>query len=110
MPDAPVSPPLARPYDIDTVELLRRLRGSEAEVVARLARERDHLFLLQEALVDVERADTLQARRRGMHLRDELLHYGASSARLLEDFGGPTAPFSVAPGAAVPMLIRVPNR
>ena len=64
MPDAPASPPPARPYDVDTVELLRRLHGSEAEVVARLARERDHLFLLQEALVEVERASTLHARLR----------------------------------------------
>ena len=53
--------------------------------------------------------DTLQARRRGMRLRDELVHYGASSQRLLEDPGWPVSPLVVPPGAAVPMLVRVPN-
>ncbi len=52
--------------------------------------------------------DTLQARRRGMRLRDELVHYGASSDRLLDGPGGSTLPSVVALGAAVPMLIRVP--
>lgn len=51
--------------------------------------------------------DTLQARRRGMVLRDELVHYGASSVRLLEDAGWPMAPVVALPGAAVPMLVRV---
>lgn len=54
--------------------------------------------------------DTLQARRRGIRLRDELVHYGASSERLLEDPGWPVSPLVVAPGAAVPMLVRVPER
>ena len=54
--------------------------------------------------------DTLQARRRGARLRDELVHYGASSDRLLEDPGWPTSPLVVAPGAAVPMLVRVPDQ
>ena len=53
--------------------------------------------------------DTLQARRRGARLRDELVHYGASPGRLLEDPGWPTSPAVAAPGTAVPMLIRVPN-
>jgi hypothetical protein len=53
--------------------------------------------------------DTLQARRRGMRLRDELVHYGASSQRLLEDPGWPISPLVVPLGAAVPMLIRVPD-
>lgn len=51
--------------------------------------------------------DTLQARRRGARLRDELVHYGASAQRLLEDPGWPTSPYVAAPGAAVPMLVRV---
>ncbi len=53
--------------------------------------------------------DTLQARRRGMRLRDELVHYGASLGRLLEDPGWPISPLVVAPGAAIPMLVRVPD-
>lgn len=53
--------------------------------------------------------DTLQARRRGMRLRDELIHYGASSVRLLDDSGGPPLAVTVPLGAAVPMLVRVPN-
>lgn len=55
------------------------------------------------------RSDTLQARRRGTRLRDELVHYGASPIRLLEDPGWPISPAVVAPGAVVPMLIRVPD-
>ena len=54
--------------------------------------------------------DTLQARRRGVRLRDELVHYGASLDRLLEDPGMPNSPPAVAPGAAVPMLVRIPDR
>lgn len=54
--------------------------------------------------------DTLQARRRGTRLRDELVHYGASSARLLEDPGWPMSQYVAAPGGAVPMLIRVPSQ
>jgi hypothetical protein len=53
--------------------------------------------------------DTLQARRRGVLLRDELIHYGASSARLREDSGWPISPLVAAPGAAIPMLVRVPD-
>lgn len=53
--------------------------------------------------------DTLQARRRSTRLRDELVHYGAAASRLLEDPGWPISPLVVAPGAAVPMLIRVPD-
>jgi hypothetical protein len=53
--------------------------------------------------------DTLQARRRGTRLRDELVHYGAASRRLLEDPGWPIQPLVVPPGSAVPMLIRVPK-
>jgi hypothetical protein len=55
------------------------------------------------------RPDTLQARRRGARLRDELVHYGASAQRLLEDPGWPTSPLVVAPGGAIPMLVRVPE-
>lgn len=51
--------------------------------------------------------DTLQARRRGTRLRDELVHYGASSDRLMEDPGWPIQPVVAAPGAAIPMLVRV---
>jgi hypothetical protein len=51
--------------------------------------------------------DTLQARRRGARLRDRLVHYGASSDRLLDDSGW--SPLVAAPGVAVPMLVRVVN-
>ena len=50
--------------------------------------------------------DTIQARRRGVRLLDELVHYGASASRLVLDQGSPLA---VAPGTAVPMLVRVPG-
>lgn len=53
--------------------------------------------------------DTLQARRRGIRLRDELVHYGASQSRLRDDPGWPAPIPEVAPGAAVPMLVRVPQ-
>lgn len=53
--------------------------------------------------------DTLQARRREARLRDELVHYGASSDRLLDDARWRMSPLVAAPGAAVPMLVRVPN-
>lgn len=53
--------------------------------------------------------DTLQARRRGMRLRDELVHYGSSARRLVEDSGWPAWPLVVPPGSAVPMLVRVPD-
>jgi hypothetical protein len=52
--------------------------------------------------------DTVQARRRGTRLRDELVHYGASLGRLLEDPGLPLA-LAVPAGTAVPMLVRVPD-
>jgi hypothetical protein len=53
--------------------------------------------------------DTLQARRRGIRLRDELVHYGASPSRLRDDLGWPFTA-AVATGAAVPMLVRVPEQ
>lgn len=52
--------------------------------------------------------DTVQARRRGTRLRDELVHYGASLTRLVEDPGWPVPAQVVAPGSAVPMLVRLP--
>lgn len=52
--------------------------------------------------------DTLQARRRGMRLRDELIHYGASATRLVEDLGWPMLP-PVPAGTATPLLMRVPD-
>lgn len=53
--------------------------------------------------------DTLQARRRGTRLRDELMHYGASMDRLVDLPGWPLPPVAVSVGAAVPMLVRVPE-
>jgi hypothetical protein len=53
--------------------------------------------------------DTLQARRRSMRLRDELIHYGASLIRLREDPGWPFSSLIAAPGTAIPMLVRVPE-
>lgn len=52
--------------------------------------------------------DTLQARRRSIRLRDELVHYGASMVRLVEDYPWPL-PVPVPPGTATPMLLRVPD-
>ena len=52
--------------------------------------------------------DTVQARRRSMRLRDELLHYGASMTRLVDDSGWPV-PAPVPPGTATPLLLRVPG-
>jgi len=51
--------------------------------------------------------DTLQARRRGVVLRDELIHYGASFQRLREDSGWPVSPLVVPLGTAIPMLVRI---
>ena len=51
--------------------------------------------------------DTLQARRRGVLLRDELIHYGASLERLRDDAGWPISPLVVPLGTAIPMLVRV---
>lgn len=53
--------------------------------------------------------DTVQARRRGVHLLDELVHYGASASRLVLDQSWGPVPLVAAPGAAVPMLVRVPE-
>jgi hypothetical protein len=51
--------------------------------------------------------DTVQARRRGTELRDELIYHGASLERLLDEPGFPIMPFAGGRGAARPMLIRV---
>lgn len=51
--------------------------------------------------------DTLQARRRGARLRDELVRFGASAERLLEGTGWPLSTSVAAPGKAIPMLVRV---
>lgn len=53
--------------------------------------------------------DTVQARRRGAALRDELVHYGASLERLLEEPGVPVMPFSPGRRGPRPMLLRVPD-
>lgn len=55
-------------------------------------------------------ADTVQALRRGVVLREELVRYGASLIRLLEEPGFPAVPFAVGRGAARPMLVRVDDR
>src|SRR5215218_6074805 len=51
-------------YDIDTAALLQSLPAEQSETVAQLVRERDHLFLLHEALIEVEFAPSLEARLR----------------------------------------------
>ena len=51
--------------------------------------------------------DTVQALRRGVVLREELLRYGASRIRLLEEPGLDILPLAVSRGAARPMLVRV---
>src|SRR5215207_4945079 len=66
MPDQPparrVSP--LRPYDVDTVALLEALPAAHGEEVVQLVRERDNLFLLHHALLDAERARTLEGQLR----------------------------------------------
>lgn len=51
--------------------------------------------------------DTVQARRRAVVLRDELVHHGASLLRLLEEPGFPVMPRAVGWGSVRPMLVRV---
>ena len=51
--------------------------------------------------------DTVQARRREVVLREELVHYGASLERLLEEPGFPVMLFAVGWGSVRPMLLRV---
>ena len=51
--------------------------------------------------------DTVQALRRGVVLREELLRYGASRFRLLEEPGMAHLPLAASRGAARPMLVRV---
>ena|GEM_PF-2995520 len=51
--------------------------------------------------------DTVQALRRGVVLREELLRYGASQVRLLEEPGFYVMPLVMSRGAAGPMLVRV---
>ena len=65
MPESRSRPvtPLA-PLAPDAEALARGLSPERAEAIRELARERDHLVLLHEALVDVERAGTLEARLR----------------------------------------------
>jgi PAS domain S-box-containing protein len=52
----------SRPFDADALELLRSLPREYAARVHELVRERDHLFLLHEALIEVETARTLERR------------------------------------------------
>lgn len=54
--------------------------------------------------------DTVQALRRGVVLREELLRYGASRVRLLEEPGSYVLPLTVSRGAARPALVRVHDR
>ena len=53
--------------------------------------------------------DTIQALRRGTVLREELVRYGASLVRLLEEPGLPAMPFVPGRGGARPLLVRVHN-
>ena len=61
-PPRRVSP--LRPYDVDTVALLEALPPAHGEEVVQLVRERDNLFLLHHALLDAERARTLEGQLR----------------------------------------------
>ncbi|HET7459120.1 MAG TPA: PAS domain S-box protein [Gemmatimonadaceae bacterium] len=61
-PPRRVSP--LRPYDVDTVALLEALPAAHGEEVVQLVRERDNLFLLHHALLDAERARTLEGQLR----------------------------------------------
>jgi hypothetical protein len=51
--------------------------------------------------------DMVQARRREVVLREELVYYGASLERLVEEPGFPLLPRAVDWGSARPMLVRV---
>ena len=51
--------------------------------------------------------DTVQALRRGGVLRDELIRYGASLERLLEEPGFSVLPLAMGRGGPRPMLVRV---
>jgi hypothetical protein len=51
--------------------------------------------------------DTVQARRREVVIRDELVHHGASLVRLLEEPGMPYLALAVGWGSARAMLVRV---
>jgi len=93
----------------DTIESLSPARFALVARALGMARGDYHVAVPPEAAPGWP-PDTLQARRRGMRLRDELIHYGASLKRLREDPGWPISPPAVAPGAAIPMLIRVPDR
>ena len=52
------------PHGADLAALLVGLSPELAEAIANLARERDHLVLLHEALLEIERAPSLEARLR----------------------------------------------
>ncbi|MFL5581536.1 MAG: PAS domain S-box protein [Gemmatimonadaceae bacterium] len=61
----PSSPPAAlRPSDVDVGGLIAALPEASAEQVCQLARERDALFVLHEALLAAERAQGLEERLR----------------------------------------------
>lgn len=60
---APRLSPL-RPFDVDTVALLAALSPEQGDGVVQLIRERDNLFVLHHALLDVERAPDLEAKLR----------------------------------------------
>ena len=93
----------------DTIESLSPARFAELARALGLAQGAYRVTVPPEAAPGWP-PDTLQARRRGIRLRDELLHYGASSNRLLEDPGWPISAIGVPLGAAIPMLIRVPDQ
>lgn len=93
----------------DTIELLSPAQFALVARALGMARGAYRVAVPPEALRGSP-PDTVQARRREMRLRDELLHYGASWDRLREDLGGRIPPPAVTTGAAKPMLIRVPDR
>ena len=93
----------------DTIEWLSPARFALVARALGMARG-DYRVTVPPEAAPGEPPDTVQARRRGTRLRDELLHYGASWDRLVDDPGLPLPPRVAAPGGAVPMLVRVRER
>ena len=91
----------------DTIELISPARFVEVARALGMAQGIYQVSVPPEAVPGWP-PDTTQARRRGIVLRDELVHYGASHSRLRDGGNGPWWPQTAAPGTARPMLLRIP--
>lgn len=93
----------------DTIELLSPARFAEVARALGMARGAYRVTVPAETAPGSP-PDTVQARRRGTRLRDELVHYGASLQRLLEEPLATLPPYVVPPGMARPVLRRILER